>query len=84
MPHDLIDYTKKLMHQLENDNRYITEVYIAYKVILYYENNFGDISDTAKPQLQSIIDNIYEYYTGNDDVEILDGLIEQAINKTFN
>lgn len=84
MPHDLIDYTKKLMHQLENDNRYITEVYIAYKVILYYENNFGDISDTAKPQLQSIIDNIYEYYTGSDDVEILDGLIEQAINKTFN
>lgn len=83
MAHDLIDYTKKLMHQLENDNRYITEVYIAYKVILYYENNFGDISDTAKPQLQSIIDNIYEYYTGNDDVEILDGLIEQAINKVI-
>lgn len=84
MPHDLIDYTKKLMHQLENDNRYITEVYIAYKVILYYENNFGDISDTAKPQLQSIIDNIYEYYTANDDVDILDELIEQAMNKTFN
>lgn len=84
MPHYLIDYTKKLMHQLENDNRYITEVYIAYKVILYYENNFGDISDTAKPQLQSIIDNIYEYYTANDDVDILDELIEQAMNKTFN
>ncbi len=84
MAHDLIDYTKKLMHQLENDNRYITEVYIAYKVILYYENNFGDISDTVKPQLQSIIDNIYEYYTGNDDVDILDELIEQAMHKTFN
>ena len=54
MAFDLLDFTKKLETQLDKEDLYITHVYIAYKVMMYYENNIGQITETVKPIL---IDN---------------------------
>ena len=79
MAFDLLDFTKKLETQLDKEDLYITHVYIAYKVMMYYENNIGQITEAVKPTLLEIIQEIYEIYTQNDDVELLDSLVSQKI-----
>ncbi|ABX81691.1 hypothetical protein [Acholeplasma laidlawii] len=79
MAFDLLDFTKKLESQLENEDLYVTHVFIAYKVMMYYENNIGQITEAVKPTLLEIIQEIYEIYTQNDDVELLDSLVSQKI-----
>ncbi|OED59142.1 hypothetical protein [Acholeplasma laidlawii] len=79
MAFDLLDFTKKLELQLDKEDLYITHVYIAYKIMIYYENNIGQITEAVKPTLLEIIQEIYEIYTQNDDVELLDSLVSQKI-----
>jgi len=79
MAFDLLDFTKKLESQLETEDLYVTHVFIAYKVMMYYENNIGQITEAVKPTLLEIIQEIYEIYTQNDDVELLDSLVSQKI-----
>ncbi|WP_264229528.1 hypothetical protein [Acholeplasma laidlawii] len=79
MAFDLLDFTKKLELQLDKEDLYVTHVYIAYKVMMYYENNIGQITEAVKPTLLEIIQEIYEIYTQNDDVELLDSLVSQKI-----
>lgn len=79
MAFDLLDFTKKLELQLDKEDLYVIHVYIAYKVMMYYENNIGQITEAVKPTLLEIIQEIYEIYTQNDDVELLDSLVSQKI-----
>lgn len=79
MAFDLLDFTKKLEMQLDKEDLYITHVYIAYKVMMYYENNIGQITEAVKPALLEITQEIYEVYTQNDDVELLDNLVSQKL-----
>lgn len=79
MAFDLLDFTKKLETQLDKEDLYITHVYIAYKVMMYYENNIGSITEAVKPALLEITQEIYEVYTQNDDVELLDSLVSQKL-----
>lgn len=79
MAFDLLDFTKKLETQLDKEDLYITHVYIAYKVMMYYENNIGSITEAVKPILIDLIGEIYEIYTQNDDAELLDSLVSQKL-----
>ena len=77
---DLIELTQRLITDLDKDDIYLTEVYVAYKVILYYENNIGEISNKVKPKLIEIINDIYNTYLKIDDPENLDYLVSDKIN----
>jgi len=77
---DLIELTQRLITDLDKDDIYLTEVYVAYKVILYYKNNIGEISNKVKPKLIEIINDIYNTYLKIDDPENLDYLVSDKIN----
>jgi len=77
---DLIELTQRLITDLDNDDIYLTEIYVAYKVILYYENNYGEITSEVKPKLKEIIDDIYNTYIKIDEPESLDSIVSNRIN----
>lgn len=75
---NIIKYTKHVMRDLEAKDLYMTHLMIAYKVITYYENNIGKITDGIGTKLQEIIYSIYGGYLKNNDTDLLDEIIEET------
>lgn len=76
MTKDILNLTKKIMRLTDDNDTNLTKVFIAYKVILYCNNN--DIGfDNEK--LMEIVNNVYEYIVDNNDSDDYDKVIESLI-----
>ncbi len=78
---NLAQYTKKVMKELEVENLYPTQLNICYKVIEYYENNYGQVTENKDEFINYIVNKIYEIYIDQDESESLDLLIESIIKE---
>ncbi|WP_162140176.1 hypothetical protein [Haploplasma axanthum] len=77
----LLQYTKKIIEKLDNENLYITHINIAYKFISYYENNIGNIDSITEEHFDNMISAVYERYIESDSADILDEIIENILNE---
>lgn len=75
---NILKYTKDLIDELENKDITLTEIYIAYKVILILENNEIEL-DFMK--LKDIVEDIYNRYLKSEDIDSFDILISEYIDE---
>lgn len=77
---NLLEYTKEISEKLADDNLFITHLNISYKIIIYYENNIGNINKLSLEEFNGFVDRIYERYINDDNNDILDQIIENEFS----